>query len=301
MTKLNSAFPLGLFVNESNIIDVEKLRGKIDFMLVKVNGTADWDSKFADHVNEAYQLDIPCGLVIYIDPTTVDFNWPLNDFSRWNKDAVVGKYLSTSVTAKKFNFAVMYYHPGRMVGSDGKAIEPQWLTQIPIYMAEQLHMAWFGSLNNVPAAQRRILIGCSELALGLVSNPSTSWRDWPFMSVVDGLTSQVTWETVREAMNSVDKPAITPVDSRPLWNFDPYPSHNLEGAGGAGLVAYLGTKTNLLSWCAYEPTGAGGGTTPGGGTTDPGTGGGTNSGTTVDNAILTRIAVALEKMAGIYK
>lgn len=308
MTKLNSAFPLGLFVNEGNALDVQKLRGKIDFLLVKVNGVVDWDAKFAEHVNTAYQLDIPCGLVIYIDPSTVDFNWPLNDFSRWNKEAVVGKYLGLNMT-KRFNFGVLYYHPGRMVGSDGKAIEPQWLTKIPIFMAEQLHAAWFGSVNNVPAVQRKILIGCSEAALALVADPATSWRDWPFMSVVDGLTSAVTWDTVREAMNSVDKPAVTPVDCRPLWNFDPYPSHNLDGAGGAGLVAYLGTNANMLRWCAYEPTGnTGGGGDPTGDPTgdddgDGGDGGSGGSGGVVTadlsglTAAVNRMAAALEKMA----
>ncbi len=313
MTQLSSSFPLGLFVNENNTLDVSKLQGKVDFLLVKVNGTADWDKKFAQHVDEANQLGIPCGLVIYIDPSTVDKSWPLNDFSRWGKDAVLGKYLNLKAT-KLFHFVVLYYHPSRMVETNGNAIDPQWLSQIPVYMADILQDTFFTLTKNTNPQNRQVAIGCSETALALVNDPSTRWANWPFMSVVDALSSPVTWDNIHDEMGKIDAAAITPSPYRPLWNFDPYPVHNLPGSGNAGLVAYLGTKENFLKWCNYQASGTGTGSGSG---TDTGTGSGTDTGGsgttgTIDLSTLipylSRIAVAeekqataLEKLSGVIK
>ncbi len=301
MTNLASTFPLGLFVNENNTLDINKLKGNVDFLLVKVNGTTDWDKKFAQHVDEAYQLGIPCGLAIYIDPSTVDFNWPLKLYDRWNKEQVLGKYLNLPAT-KKFNFGVLYYHPSRMVDAAGNAIDPNWLASIPIYMAENLQDAWFTKTKDTAFADRRIVIGCSPTALEKVADPNTNWRDWPFMPVVDGFTNTSTWDTIRADMATVDAPAVSPSNYRPLWNFDPYPSHNLPGTGGAGLVAYLGSKENFLKWCDYSTASTP--TTPDAGDdtpTTPDTGDSVSADLTETNTLLLRIAVASEKIAGVLK
>lgn len=255
MTKLTSSLPLGLFVNGGNVLDKNILQGKIEFLLVKVNTPGGgWDSGLERHVQTAYDLDIPCGLVIYMDGTAPDKNWDLNDFSKWNRDRMVGQFLPLPGN-KRFHFGVLYYHPSRMVEANGAAIEPQWLAQIPIYMADELHNAWFGPLRDVPAAARRMVIGGSDAALSLVADPNTAWRDWPFMSVVDAFGTVATWETIRDLVGQVEGNATQPGVSRPLWNFDPYPSHGLPGTGNAGLVSWLGTKKMLHDWCQFVPAG----------------------------------------------
>ncbi len=260
MPRLSSAFPLGLFVNESNTLDENLLKSKIDFMLVKVSGVpgvSEWDRNYEKNVDLAYRLGIPCGLVIYLDPALIDKNWPLDDFSRWGKgpnDPIFGKHVGSFHT-KKFDFIVLYYHTSRMK-ENGLPIEPQWLSRIPVYEAEQFHNEFFGPTKNLPLQQRRVLIAASEEAMKLVSDPDTYWKEWPFMSVVEAFSAGVTWDNVRAKINEVDADAITPSGFRPLWNFDPLPTHNLPGTGNAGLVTYLGTKESLHKWCKFTPAGS---------------------------------------------
>ncbi|NPV78266.1 MAG: hypothetical protein HPY59_18065 [Anaerolineae bacterium] len=259
MTKLSATFPIGLVVNFNHTLDKALLKGKIDFLMVKVDGVGgqEYDPKLESHVQTAYDLDIPCGLMCYIDPALIDKNWPLADYSRWGKgaaDPLFKKYMGLK-TSKRNHFIVLHYHESKFY-ENGSLINAQWLTRIMNYEAEQFHEWFYKPVKDVAIADRKVIISASPETSNYLSDPSTGLKSWPSMSVVDGFPYQnLTWDSFREKLLEVDAPAVSLTPTRKFWWFDPYPSHNLPGSGNAGLCAFLGTKEAFYNWCQYMPVG----------------------------------------------